>query len=813
MKLSLTLIFCWLSSSCYLLNAQNTIIKGVVNYKDDGIEQVLIELTYNNKFYHCQTGINGEFEIQIKETPKKNTPIYLKASHIEFEPIIEKFTSLPQNYLKLNFKKKNQIKLNPITLTATKKSFIKEEAEKTTIFFEKNDLLNSSTTLEALTKLPGVIISLDGFIAQNGQLSTIYINGDPTNMTREQTIDYLANLPANTIKKVELIEHPGAKYASSISGGIINIITKTTLDTSGFKTNLSSSHTVNHNYKNANNFNLITRYKKLQFHLNTGSNYYQTDYDYHTNKIFIDESNQQKSFREDYLPEEFKKNHSVFGGLFFSPNSKSNFTLNYHYFNSDKSADAFIDGNSIGFTNGISSNSCINNFWKTSSHQLIGKFKQQIDTLGKSFSITAFHKWYDFDYKNNITEFEQPMRFSYSSLIKSTKLSTLRLDSNLPLSKKLSINTGVLFNNFTAQTKGGSIFNSLVEEISLSQRIPFSFNKENLSSYLSVNFKHKSISINPQLRYENHLYKRIATGWHEELSTQISTFFPSIFTKIKLSKWFHIKAGYNRRVSIPSYAILDPNITGVTSNSTLSKGNIELAPQFSNQGYIKLTALNFIYIKSTILTKKVTNLPVTEIYDIPSAVTFTTLRPFKNYRLILLNLGLPIPFNFNKGIVASLKSFGYNNPNKLNYMYINLEYQRDVFDQNPYHNQLGNLSLNTNAQIIIKDQLKSFIQYTFYSKGAKLTNRITKNYHDISLRLTNRYFNNALRLTLSLYNLFNLSQYRLEYQSDRLISQTHRTHESFRVKLMASYSFGRFKTKNKIKLDSEESNEYKDTKF
>ncbi len=54
----------------------------------------------------------------------------------------------------------------------------------------------------------------------------IYINGRPTNMSSEEMESILAQFPANSIRSVELITNPSARYDAQGVGGIINIILK-----------------------------------------------------------------------------------------------------------------------------------------------------------------------------------------------------------------------------------------------------------------------------------------------------------------------------------------------------------------------------------------------------------------------------------------------------------------------------------------------------------------------------------------------------------------------------------------------------------
>lgn len=63
---------------------------------------------------------------------------------------------------------------------------------------------------------------MDG-IELNGRKCSIYINGRPSGLVKQQPGKGLKGIPAVAVKKIEVITDPGAKYDASEVGGIINI--------------------------------------------------------------------------------------------------------------------------------------------------------------------------------------------------------------------------------------------------------------------------------------------------------------------------------------------------------------------------------------------------------------------------------------------------------------------------------------------------------------------------------------------------------------------------------------------------------------
>ena len=63
-------------------------------------------------------------------------------------------------------------------------------------------------------------------VTVNGSSSfKVYVNGRPNNMMTKNPKEVLKSMPANSIKKIEVITDPGPKYDAEGVGGILNIVT------------------------------------------------------------------------------------------------------------------------------------------------------------------------------------------------------------------------------------------------------------------------------------------------------------------------------------------------------------------------------------------------------------------------------------------------------------------------------------------------------------------------------------------------------------------------------------------------------------
>lgn len=104
----------------------------------------------------------------------------------------------------------------------------------------------SSPLLEILRKVPGVTVDGEDNVRVNGQTNfRILLNGHEDAMLQGDIKALLKSFPASTIKKIEVISDPGAKYEAEGVGGILNIITNSGTRMAGFLGRLSGSLSTN----------------------------------------------------------------------------------------------------------------------------------------------------------------------------------------------------------------------------------------------------------------------------------------------------------------------------------------------------------------------------------------------------------------------------------------------------------------------------------------------------------------------------------------------------------------------------------------
>ena len=108
----------------------------------------------------------------------------------------------------------------------------------------KNDVLaQTDNLLFALRNVPLVSVDGEGNIRVKGSSNfSVYINGTPSRVASMNPTEVLRGIPANTIKRVEVITQLDARYDASAGDAILNIITdRKTLD--GYSATISLAGT------------------------------------------------------------------------------------------------------------------------------------------------------------------------------------------------------------------------------------------------------------------------------------------------------------------------------------------------------------------------------------------------------------------------------------------------------------------------------------------------------------------------------------------------------------------------------------------
>src|SRR5690554_5118965 len=157
--------------------------------------------------------------------------------------------------------------LDEISVTA-QRPLVKVEIDKLTYSAKDDPESSTSNVLDILRKVPLVTVDGEDEIQLKGSSNfKIYINGKPSNMISSNPSQVLKSMPANSVKDIEVITDPGAKYDAEGVGGIINLVTDKRVD-DGYSGSVGANADSFGGY--GGNAYLATKYGKFGFTGNVG---------------------------------------------------------------------------------------------------------------------------------------------------------------------------------------------------------------------------------------------------------------------------------------------------------------------------------------------------------------------------------------------------------------------------------------------------------------------------------------------------------------------------------------------------------------
>ncbi len=128
--------------------------------------------------------------------------------------------------------------LQGVTVTGTRQP-IENKIDKLVYHLDKDLTSQGGVATDALKKIPGVTVDVDGNVELLGNSSIRFlVDGKPSGIFGNNPAEALQSIPTSQIQSIEVITSPSAKYDATGTAGIINIILKKS-KIEGFNGNMS----------------------------------------------------------------------------------------------------------------------------------------------------------------------------------------------------------------------------------------------------------------------------------------------------------------------------------------------------------------------------------------------------------------------------------------------------------------------------------------------------------------------------------------------------------------------------------------------
>ena len=458
------------------------------------------------------------------------------------------------------------------------------------------DLTSAGTTAsELLNNVQSVSVdSQTGNLSLRGNENVrVLVDGKPTNISAAQL---LKQIPSTSIKQIELITNPSAKYNPEGMSGMINIILHKNAN-QGFNGNVNLGVTRGENTRFNGSIDMNYKTGKVNFYTNYGYNGGESDNFGHVNRT---DNNSLQLFNFD----SDTKSHLLKFGADVYINEKNTFSA----YTIQNRSNSFTDGSTIIMENGSLVNDSFNS--------------QDTDSNSDNYNFnykTEFTKeGHDLEFEANFSSSKSPEKAvnrdtedltdnfnNYTSNVGNTRNNNLyNIDYTNPVSKNGKLELGAEYRRnvsenknkttqyeFILDTNGNQISDGIggfeTHQTPLSQ---FEYIRDIYSSYATYGHKFNKLTIQAGARFEQ--YEIVGTfnkGTELQIvEDKIFSIYPSAFITFNPTEKNQWQVSYSRRVDRPSLGQINPIREWSTPRIT-SVGNPDLKPQFTNSFELNYT--------------------------------------------------------------------------------------------------------------------------------------------------------------------------------------------------------------------------------
>ncbi|WP_373709101.1 TonB-dependent receptor domain-containing protein [Kaistella sp.] len=206
----------------------------------------------------------------------------------------------------------------------TKKVF-KKESDRFVYDVAASPVAKGNTAFGLLKETPLVSSTDDRTLRIAGKSNAvIYINGRVTQMDADGLVEFLKNMPAENIQKIEVITMPGSEFNVESTDGIINIVLKKKA-TDGLNGNLRLTN--EQNYYNATGAGVSLNYRRDKLGVSANVN---TSENIDEKYFILTNGNQNASNRSEGNMTDPNKNLGGYLNIDYQLNDKSSLALTYN---------------------------------------------------------------------------------------------------------------------------------------------------------------------------------------------------------------------------------------------------------------------------------------------------------------------------------------------------------------------------------------------------------------------------------------------------------------------------------------------------
>jgi hypothetical protein len=671
-------------------------------------------------------------------------------------------------------------KLKEVVVTA-QKPMIEVTNNAVVMNVASSPILTSGTTLDALSKAPGVSTDQDGKISLKGKQNVIIlIDGKQTYLTGDDLTRMLQSTQAANIEKIEVIENPSAKYDAAGNAGMINIVLKRDKNL-GFNGSINTGFSYGQRPKSNAGITLNYRQKKFTLFATYDYTWAERVNNLTLNRqVPVANNGGITTFDQKTLMDMLVRNNNFrFGGEYFiSKTTTIGFltTGSIGEWSSKGSSNAILSGVNLNPYDRMSTNSYVADNWKNGSANI--NFKHTF----KKGELTA-----DADYSNWTRKGTQdiPNRFfkgneevagsniqNGAATQTNIIIKSFKVDYTLPLNNGINLEMGAKtgFVN-TDNTLDATLKENGQWTPDVNRSNTFEYSENINAVYLNGNKKlNKQWNVQAGLRLEHTNFEGYSPTMNQRNKQDYVSLFPSMSVSYSPNDKNKVSVSYSRRIDRPSYSNLNPFIMYL-DKYTYNKGNPFLNPQFTNTIGMTYGYNNFLFLS---LNYSRTDQSMSQVLgvDLERQAGFQTMANLNLSENYSANISAPIPVA--KWWLVNLNLTSFFNRNELP--------QDKILSQLAFQSNVTNI---INLPYNIKFEVMGFYQSPMVYSVFEMEQQ-----YKVDLGLSTSFMNNQLRLKASFTDLFNTFQFKAKTNQPNINNDVTAKWETQIFRINATYTFG-----------------------
>ncbi len=470
----------------------------------------------------------------------------------------------------------------------TQKPLFEQKIDRLVVNVEGSPLLSGGSVVGALWKLPGISIHpLENQLNINGKAGVmIMINNKMRTTNAEESYFYLKGIPAEKVKRVELITNPPAEYDADGIAGIINVVLK-----ENEQEGINGSYSISAGIGGVEEILAGSNINYQSGDLNVFGNLLYNRYGYFDiRRRTVELQNDEYQFQSSTIGSEWEVIDKVsFGvGADYELRPGTSIGLSGDFYLRDASSETDINGtylidpgiDTVAMGQRINHNprdfAAINFFIR---HRLSQRHGLEFDANYLLFTNDQTQQFMNqLAPQNSDHPILEDLRVTK---VNPTDIWVGRLDYGFDINNQIRLGAGV---KASVNMHRNEIRTQRLNEDSYLDDEEFSFfsnmHENIMAAYGSVNVNFVKTRIKSGLRFENTLTRLQGETPYDLLYRKFGNFFPNIFIEQELSKKLAATVSFTSRINRPRFLQFSPAPV-FTDPRIFRNGNNHLLPTYT----------------------------------------------------------------------------------------------------------------------------------------------------------------------------------------------------------------------------------------